>query len=143
MDNKKPGRPRWFKWLFWLSVGPISFVFVVALGVALTQTAPEISSWDQWETHREYLKSFSNDVMIYKDAGRIYLHANDYYKDGFYNRCQLDACSEYKAFIRTARDSASDGLLTPKELTEIAEYKVRLTAVIAVKDKEFKAKFKK
>ena len=107
------------------------------------QEVPEIVSWEQWTKHREYINTFSRDVMLNGDPTSVYLKANDYYKDGFYKHCDLDACGEYRSFIRTAREASRDGILTPQELVEITQTQMILKSVLAQKDNEFKKKFGK
>lgn len=133
--------PKWFKWAFGLSMG--FFVVVLGIVVLATNALPkaEITSMEQWKKHREYIKSFSGDVILNATADAIYAKANDYGGDGFYKRCDLDACGEYKNFIRTARSAAQDGVLTPKELVEIAESKTLLDRTIKEKNEYFKTKF--
>ncbi len=140
MNDKSPKFPKLLKWMLILAFG---FLGLVVLIVVITSEPHQISSWKQWLKHREYIKSFSGNVMIYGDTTKIYLHANDYYKDKFYNDCNLDACPEYRAFIRAARKSSSDGILTSQELTDIAELQTILNSTISAKDREFKEKFKK
>ena len=132
--------PTWLKVIFGLCFGFFGLVVVVVMAAKSFEEKPEIKSWEQWEKHREYIKSF---VMIVKDALTVHLKAEDYYKDGFYSRCNLDACSEYKAFIREARNASADGVLTPQELVKIAQYETDLKKVLSLKNSEFKAKFKK
>ena len=135
--------PTWLKVIFGLCFGFFGLVVVVVMAAKSFEEKPEIKSWEQWEKHREYIKSFSMNVMIVKDALTVHLKAEDYYKDGFYSRCNLDACSEYKAFIREARNASADGVLTPQELVKIAQYETDLKKVLSLKNSEFKAKFKK
>lgn len=140
MSNKTP---TWLKVIFGLCLGFLGLFVVVVIAAKSVEEKPEIKSWDQWEKHREYIKSFSTNVMIAKDALTVHLKAEDYYKDGFYNRCNLDACSEYKAFIREARSASADGVLTPQELVKIAQYETDLKKILSLKDSEFKAKFQR
>ena len=135
--------PTWLKVLFGLGFGFLGLMVVVVMAAKSLEEAPQIKSWEQWEKHREYIKSFSKNVMIAQDALTVHLKAEDYYKDGFYSRCNLDACNEYKAFIREARDASADGVLTPQELVRIAQYETDLKKVLSLKDSELKARFQK
>lgn len=131
--------PKWLKVCLGLTFGFLGFVVLL---VAITKSEQaKISSWEQWKQHRGYLESFSNDIMLKGSATRIYAKANDYYKDGFYNNCNVDSCAEYKAYVRAAKDAASDGILTPQELVDIAQYKVILDKGIIEKDAVFKKTF--
>ncbi len=135
--------PKWLKISLSLSFGFLFLVILLVFFAHQMEPKAEITTWEQWEKHREYIKSFSNNVIIYDNPLTMHLKSNDYYKDGFYNNCNIDVCSEYKGFIRTAREASSDGILTPQDLVMVAEQKVILEKTITGKDLEFKNKFKK
>jgi len=135
--------PKWLKWIYGIVFGFLGLIVILVFFIHSLEKPHEITSWEEWEKHRGLIEAFSNNVAISKDATRMFVTANDYWKDGFYNRCDLDACGEYKGFIRAAKEAAQDGILTPSELVDIAKSHALLKATINSKNLEFKNKFKK
>jgi hypothetical protein len=133
----------WVNWFF--GIGITFFALVMLLLYSLPDTPesvkPSINSWNDWVKHRDYVLSLSKAVISSDDATNMYLQANSAYEDKYSKNCRLDACSEYRGFLRAARDASEDGVLTPKELLDVARSYQLMTSTIEAKNEEFKLKF--
>lgn len=135
--------PKWLKWALGLAFGCLGLVIVLV--VVVSDGPTEIKSWKQWEKHRDYIKSFSENVLLSSNALEVYATANNYYKSNFYNQCDLSlpVCAEYRRFIKAASESSADGVLTPKESIELVTYQKELQSSISENEEKFKFLYKK
>jgi len=143
--KKEPKKfPKWLKWfygIFFLISIPVGLLVFAIASSEVPKKEPK--SWEEWQKYRDQIQVFSKSIIVARNATEMYIDSNKYTTLYTPNCPFTDGCLEYKRLMRIASEASEDGILTPKEISEIAQSKALLDSKIKEIDIGYKIKFKK